>query len=226
MSPSRYFQADVLSIPGRVSDFVRRRMFKRLMEATAPGPKTSVLDVGVSCERRKDSNFFEKLYPFPHRITAVGMEDCSFLQQDYPGLKFLKADGTRLPFADKSFDLAVSFATLEHVGTRERQEAFLGELCRVSRVCCVTTPNRWYPLEFHTFFPLIHWLPPRMFRAILFAAGHRFFVSEDNLNLLSARNVMKMLGGRQVDIFKFRLLGPVSNLMFLIKNERKPDEAG
>ena len=48
---------------------------------------------------------------------------------------------------------------IEHVGGRERQEAFVREALRVGRRVFVTTPNRWFPIEVHTRLPLVHWLP-------------------------------------------------------------------
>ena len=44
-------------------------------------------------------------------------------------------------------------------------------------------------MEFHTLLPLLHWLPPQWFRAVLARTGHDFFASEENLNLLSKRRL-------------------------------------
>jgi hypothetical protein len=30
----------------------------------------------------------------------------------------------------------------------------------------VTTPNRWHPIDLHTALPLLHWLPPSIYRPI------------------------------------------------------------
>jgi ubiquinone/menaquinone biosynthesis C-methylase UbiE len=176
-----------------------------------------VLDVGVTSDRREDCNFFEKLYPHKDKITAVGMEDAAFLEEEYPGLKYVRSDGLSLPFPDKSFDLVVSFAVIEHVGSRTQQQAFVRELCRVGKTCCITTPNRWYPIEFHTAVPLIHWFPPSWFRALLKLLGKHFFAKEENLNLLSEKEVLKMLpADAEVYTRHFRLLGLISNLLFYV----------
>jgi ubiquinone/menaquinone biosynthesis C-methylase UbiE len=216
---SEYVQDNFLGLPERFSLKIRRKMFDSLMKFAGPSPATLVLDVGVTCDRRKDSNFFEKLYPYTGKITAIGQEDCRFLEKDFPGLKFLQTDGTRLPFQDKSFDLAVSFATIEHVGNRQRQKDFISELSRVSRLCCITTPNRWFPLEFHSITPFIHWLPPALFRTILRCMGKSFYAKEENLNLLSQKDMMSMMPpDKEVHVETFRFCGFVSNLMFYIKN--------
>lgn len=193
-------------------------MFDWLMELAKPGPDTKVLDVGVTNDWRSDSNFFEKLYPYPGNITAVGMEDCAFLETEFPGLKFVQSDGKQLPFPDDSFDLCVSFAVLEHVGSSDQQKVFVDELFRVSKKVCLTTPNRWYPLEFHTMLPFAHWLPGDQFRKIAKMIGKEFLAREENLNLLDSASVQALLpAGAKVTSRYYRLLGPVSNLFFYVE---------
>jgi SAM-dependent methyltransferase len=214
---SLYVQKNVGGIISKVSWHARQRMFASLVRLAPPTPEMTVLDVGVTCDLRQDSNFFEKLYPYSQNITAVGVEDAAFLEQEFPGLKYIQADGLNLPFADRTFDLVVSFAVIEHVGSRAQQAAFIQELLRVGKTCCITTPNRWYPLEFHSILPLIHWLPPPWFRRILHLLGKQFWADENNLNLLSEADVLAMIPpDRQVYKKHFKLLGLVSNLMFYI----------
>jgi SAM-dependent methyltransferase len=214
---SKYIGPKLGGFGTKLSWYARQKMFDLLMELANPNTDTTVLDVGVTSDRREDCNFFEKLYPYPHKITAVGMEDAAFLEAEYPGLKYIPSDGLTLPFPDKSFDLVVSFAVIEHVGNRQQQIAFMRELCRVGKTCFITTPNRWYPIEFHTAIPLIHWLPPSWFRAFLRLIGKHFFAKEENLNLLSEKDVLKMLpADSQVYTRHFRLLGLISNLIFYV----------
>ncbi len=55
--------------------------------------------------------------------------------------RVLVANGTKLPFRDRSFDAVVSFETIEHLQNRGR---FLGELSRVLRdqgLLILSTPN-------------------------------------------------------------------------------------
>jgi hypothetical protein len=72
--------------------------------------------------------------------------------------RFVLADGRRLPFRADAFDLVYANAVIEHVGGRDDQRRFMGEVARVGRSWIVTTPNRWFPIEahYHTFFS--HWL--------------------------------------------------------------------
>lgn len=194
---------------------VNRRICSTLFQMNEPRTDRSVLDIGVTADRHAGSNFFEKEYPYPRAITAVGTEDASFLEKDFPGLHFLKVDGRSLPFADKSFDLVVSFATLEHAGSRKDQQRFVQEACRVGKNVCIVVPNRWHPIEFHIVMPFIHWLPAPYFRSIIKRLGMGFYAKEENLNLLSERDVLKMFPeNSKVTVKYFRFLGWVSNLMF------------
>mgnify|MGYP003402903714 CR=1 FL=1 len=216
---SEYIGPELGGFATKLSWYARQKMFNLLMGLANPNADTTVLDVGVTSDRREDCNFFEKLYPHTDKITAVGMEDASFLEEEYPGLKYVRSDGLHLPFPDKSFDLVVTFAVIEHVGSRAQQKAFVRELCRVGKTCCITTPNRWYPIEFHTAVPLVHWLPPSWFRAVLRLLGKHFFAKEENLNLFSEKDVLKMLpADARVSTRHFRLLGLISNLLFYVKN--------
>lgn len=59
-----------------------------------------------------------------------------------PNLDFREADCSALPFADASFDVVVSFETLEHIAA---QEAFLDEIRRVLRpggLAVLSCPNK------------------------------------------------------------------------------------
>jgi 2-polyprenyl-3-methyl-5-hydroxy-6-metoxy-1,4-benzoquinol methylase len=216
-SASGYYQNQpgVLGLTSEVSWQARKKMFAWLMEVVQPTSETTVLDVGVTSDRRQDSNFFEKLYSHSSKITAVGLEDAYFLEEDFPGLKYIKADGLSLPFLDKSFDLVVSFAVIEHVGSRSNQRVFVSELCRIGKTVFITTPNRWYPIEFHTILPLVHWLPSSWFRMILRWLGKDFFAKEENLNLLDEKELSKMFPANScLKKNHFKLFGIVSNLVF------------
>jgi len=79
-----------------------------------------------------------------------------------------------------------SSAVIEHVGSLASQCAFVAECCRVARrAVFITTPNRWFPVEFHTVLPLVHWLPKEIFRALMRRTGRGFFADERNLNLMT-----------------------------------------
>ncbi len=151
-------------VASRVSMRSRERKLRLFLDLMAPGPETTVVDVGVTDApfgAGSTDNFFEALYPWPERITAVGHTELERFATAFPSVTAVRADGRSLPFADGAFDLGFSNAVVEHVaGGREGQRAFVHELCRVASRVFVTTPNRWFPLEVHTLLPFVHWLPP------------------------------------------------------------------
>jgi len=225
---SQYSVAAPNSLAARLAGYQRRRMFLRFLALTETGPTDTIIDVGATGDRSYDhSNYLEAWYPHKQRITAVGIDDASFLEQAYPGLTFRRADGRALPYADRSFDFAHSSAVIEHVGSRAEQSALLAELWRVCRKgVFLTTPNRWFPIEFHTVLPLVHWLPQRLFRAILRALGHDLLGEEAHLNLMSRRDLLAAAKGAGIPgahVESARLGGWTSNLLLIA---RKTASAG
>jgi SAM-dependent methyltransferase len=198
----------------------RQRLFDCFMRTLHPTESDSVLDLGTTALPEPQENFFELYYPHKHRIVAVGTEDCSFLEEDYEGLRFRRVEAAQpLPFADDAFDIGFSNAVIEHAGTREKQAFFLRELVRVTRRCFLATPNRWFPVELHTRLPLLHWLPAPVFRAIISALGFSFYAREENLNLLTAPELLAMVPPgdyREVALRYNRFMGLPSNLILVV----------
>ena len=217
---AQYNVAKPGSLPQRITGRMRRSMYDRFLSSVRPDSQETILDVGATSDQVYDfSNYLEAWYPHKSRITAVGIDDAKFLEQLYPGINFLKADGRDLPFADETFDVVHSSAVLEHVGSRESQMQFVRELTRVARrAVFMTTPNRWFPVEIHTVLPFVHWLPAPWFRVILRHLGHDMLSREENLNLLTAddlRTVCRDIGVRhRVEVA--RLWGMSSNLLLTI----------
>ena len=219
---AQYNVANPESLPARIAARARRRMYERFLLRTAIRPTDTLLDVGATSDQNyATSNYVEAWYPYKDRITAVGVDDASFLESAYPGLTYCRADGRHLPFAASSFDVVHSSAVLEHVGSFANQQAFIAELTRVARrVVFLTTPNRWFPVEFHSVLPLLHWLPKRWYRRVLSGTRYRFFALEENLNLLDRRELLRLcsgLHGCSVRIESQRLVGIPSNLLVTIE---------
>lgn len=158
----------------------RRRKLALFLELMRPGPETTVLDVGVdevsAGEAGGESgcrthNFLEEHYPWPERLTALGLHDGGRFRERYPAIAYVRGDACDLPFGDASFDVVHSNAVLEHVGGRERQERFVREALRVGRRVFLTTPNRFFPIEVHTRLPFVHWLPEELAGRVYDAAG-------------------------------------------------------
>jgi len=144
----------------------RRHKLKLFLDFVQPTAETTVVDVGVADApfgegdgQALTHNFFEALYPWPERITAVGNVPLANFTKAFPQIPTVVADGRVLPFEDQEFDVAFSNAVVEHVGGRDDQERFCHELARVARRVFVTTPNRRFPIDPHTLLPFAHWLP-------------------------------------------------------------------
>ena len=161
-------------VASRVSMRSRERKLQLFLEVLQPGPGSSVLDVGVTNApfgHGSTDNFFEALYPWPERLTAVGHTSLDRFAAAFPKVTAVQADGRDLPFADRAFDLGFSNAVVEHVGGRDDQRRFVHELCRLAERVFVTTPNRFFPLEVHSLVPFAHWLPRAARNRVLHARG-------------------------------------------------------
>ena len=166
-----------MGLADQISLRSRRRKFGLFMDTMAPTAETTVLDVGVDDFAFGDLsdnegscgtlNFFEELYPWPARVTGLGLHEGERFRAGYPDARYVQGDALALPFGDGAFDVVFSNAVIEHVGGEEEQRRFVAEALRVAPRAFITTPNRWFPVEVHTRLPLVHWLPD--------AASHRAY---------------------------------------------------
>jgi hypothetical protein len=192
----------------------RRTMYGRVLRLGQPSPSTRILDVGTTPDLAIPyNNFFERWYPHTRQVTACSVEDCANLTGAFAGLRFVPITGDRLPFDDGEFDLGLSFAVLEHVGSTSNQQTFLRELARVTNEFILYTPYRYFPIEMHTFLPFTHWMPMRLCRKLWRSLGLTFWAEERNLNLLSVRDIRRMLPPNgSVRIRLMRTFGWPSNI--------------
>lgn len=211
-----YLHSGSVPLASRISQHARRKMFEHFMRRFQPGPETAVLDVGVTSDTSfAESNYLERLYPYPQKITCVGTEDGSHLMREYPGLLYSRIQAGRpLPFRDSEFDIAFSNAVVEHTGDRAAQAAFIHEVCRVAKSFFITTPSRWFPFEHHTGLPFVHYLPAPIFRGLLCRTRYRRWADERNLNILTARELRELFPPNvPVDIQIIRIAGFPSNMI-------------
>ena len=177
----------------------RRRKLRLFLEELHPDPNTTILDVGADelgfgeGEGCGTLNFFEELYLWPHRITALGLQDGRAFRIRYAHIRYVQGDACALPFADGEFDVVFSNAVIEHVGDRARQRLFVSEALRVGRRVFLTTPNRRFPLEVHTRLPVVHWLPDRFAHRVYDATGKGF---AKDVHLLSNGRLESLFPGR------------------------------
>jgi SAM-dependent methyltransferase len=176
----------------------RQRKLQLLLDELRPTADTTVLDVGADelgfgegggCSTL---NFFEEHYPWPERITALGLHDGSAFRSRYPDIAYVQGDACELPFADGQFDVVFSNAVIEHVGSRERQRRLVSEAIRVGRRVFLTTPNRRFPIEVHTRLPLVHWLPDALSHPVYRATGN---AAATDLDLLTRSSLASLFPG-------------------------------
>ena len=177
----------------------RERKLRLFLEELRPTAETTVLDVGADelgfgeGDVCATMNFFEELYPWPERITALGLHDGAGFRTRYPHIPYVQADACALPFEAGAFDIVFSNAVIEHVGGRERQRKLVSEAIRVGRRVFITTPNRRFPVEVHTRLPFVHWLPDAISHRVYGAAGKEI---GSGLDLLTRWSFVQLFPGR------------------------------
>jgi hypothetical protein len=202
----------------------RERLVRMFLDDLHVTPEDTILDVGVSGDDHPSANMLERLAPNPAAITALGLGDGSSFRDAFPRVSYVCGDGCELPFADACFDFVYSHAVIEHVGSRERQVAFIGEAWRVAkRGVFITTPNRWHPMEFHTGIPLVHYLPARWYRWVYRRVGKGFYGEEGNLNLLGPSELRGVAGDASpsvasVQVSRIRFIYLPANLVCAVSH--------
>jgi len=222
-------QSPLRSLASRIALHARRRMYARFTALVGTEPGRRLLDLGVTPDTSlPDSNFLERWYPYRTDITMASVEDCATLEAVFPGTRFVRIRPDQaLPFPDAYFDVGFSSAVLEHVGDTAQQLFFVQELLRTCRSVFLTTPDRTFPIEFHTFLPIVHWLPKRLHRWLLERLGASFWATEANLNLLTRRELTRLVTealemthrSARWSISSHRLLGLSSNLILWVPME-------
>lgn len=200
---------------------VLQEQFELFVRYLKPKRDDKVIDVGASSvETLPEINFFEKKYPYPQRLTAVSIDPPFHFSQKYPKIKFVQTiAGGKLPFADKSFNIATSWATLEHVGDKKQQKFFLSELFRIGKKVFITTPYRGCFYEPHSELFFAHWLPRKWFKKICHLLKKDFWASEDNLRCLWLKEVRELLPEpRKTKVFVYKIFGFIPSHLIIVKS--------
>lgn len=151
-----------MSLFHRLSHESRERKLGLFYHLVQPAPRMRVLDVGAEIDGAGENECrFIDLYPWKGALSALNLlpEHVRHIKERYPDVDARVGDARCLPWPDKHFDVVWSNAVIEHVGGPEDQRRMAREIMRVGKQWFVTTPNRWYPFEFHLRLPLVTWLP-------------------------------------------------------------------
>jgi SAM-dependent methyltransferase len=183
----------------KLSLISRTRKLELLNKTFHPTDQLLILDVGAEVNPRGDRTLqLIDSYPWKNNITAVNLDPqhIDLIKQHYPEINAIVADGCELPWPDKYFDIVYSNAVIEHLGDFERQKKMAEEIMRVGKQWFVTTPNRWYPFEFHMRLPFVTWIPGDVYLRIgnIISYNHvrkkyMFGINHDGLRLMSAREM-------------------------------------
>ncbi len=116
-------------MPRYVQDFIvpiqRRFRLRRMMsfvERFGVTDETTILDVGGV------ASIWEGL-PVKPRVTILNFRKPKKALPEH--VRFIVGDGTKIELPDKSFDIAFSNSTIEHLGSWTNQERFAAEMRRV-----------------------------------------------------------------------------------------------
>ncbi|MCX8082199.1 MAG: class I SAM-dependent methyltransferase [bacterium] len=178
----------------RISAWNRKRKWRIFTDIFKIDENIKILDIGYASTEYSDTdNYIEKNYPYPEKITALGIEDPTNFIKKYPKVKVVRYNGINFPFENKVFDIGWSNAVLEHVGDRDAQMYFLREINRVCRSFFITTPNKFFPVEVHTKIPLFHFLLPKKWFDILLRIMGKEWATGTYMRLCSRKELEEML---------------------------------
>jgi SAM-dependent methyltransferase len=201
----------------RLVIMARDRIYDDMIRYCRLSQNDTILDVGVSDVVTDAANMLERKYPYPDRITAAGLGQGAAFSAAYPKVAYRRIEPNRpLPFADRAFDVAVSNAVLEHVGSERHQEAFVRELARVAKRVFISVPNRYFPVEHHTLIPLLHFWRPGFELACRWL-GKAEWADERNLILMSWKRLSALAPGGAAPVVGHTglMLGGFSSNLFL-----------
>jgi len=206
-----------------ISHKARNKMFNHFVSLAKPAEKDKVLDMGVTPDTSLiESNYFEKMYPYTHNITMSTVEDASNLESIFKGATFVKNKaGDAFPFENKQFDILFCSAVIEHVGGDNEQRFFIQECVRVAKKIYLTTPNKSFPVEFHTYLPFVHYLPQHIHQKILRGLKMDFWAETSNLNLFTSKKLYSMIPSdvcKNARIYYNRLFGFTTNLILYLED--------
>jgi len=186
----------------------RKRKVEQFSELMKPSETDKILDVGGEVESSscKSCQFIDA---FPHKenisVVNISTVHIEAIAKQYPEVDARVGDACNLPWPDDYFDVVYSNAVIEHVGGYERQKKMASEVMRVGRKWFVTTPNRWYPFEFHMRLPFVTWLPFHVYmkfgRIIWYNHVSKRYVfgrKRDDFRLMTAHELEMCFSGSRI----------------------------
>lgn len=197
---------------------------------------TKILDLGSE----NGTNIFNVLQNTSYNPANVYIADISQNaveegKRNYGFNAVLIDESGKLPFEDKFFDIVYCSSVIEHVTvvksdvwtwkdgkefsaeSFKHQKLFADEIIRLGKKYFVQTPSKNFPVESHTWLPLVGYLPRKHFLPIL-KLSNRFWVkqAEPDFNLLNKDDMKRLFP--DAEIVKEKKYGLTKSIM-AIRND-------
>jgi SAM-dependent methyltransferase len=195
------------------------------------GPNTRILDIGS-----EDGSAIARVLagtdfrPSNVYIADIDAKRVEAGQHRYGFVPVPIPESGALAYPDRFFDIVYCSSVIEHVTvpkaeiwrargasefrrrSEQRQRAFAAEIRRLGKAYFVQTPNKWFPIESHTWLPLVGFAP-RPLQLATIAATNRFWIKSTNpdWHLLTAREMAELFP--DAEIHRERFLGLTKSLM-------------
>jgi SAM-dependent methyltransferase len=202
---------------------------------------TKILDLGSE----NGTNIFNVLQgtnfkPENVYIADINPEAVEYGKKNFGFNAVLIDEADKLPFPDKFFDIVYCSSVIEHTtvpksdlwkwksgkefksASWKRQKEFAEEIIRLGKQYFVQTPSKTFPIESHTWLPLVGYLPREIFLPVL-KISNRFWVkqAEPDFNLLGNREMQELFPGAAIVNEKNK--GFTKSIMAIKTNSKNPD---
>lgn len=210
----------------------RSRLFRTEFRLTA---ETRVLDLGSE----DGSSIAAVLRETPVKARNVYIADINSRavlrgEKIYGFRPVVIPETGRLPFQDGFFDIVYCSSVIEHVTilkqsvwslrsgrdfcsqAENRQREFAQEIIRLGKAYFVQTPNRWFPIESHTWLPFAAYLPRRALLALL-RLTNRVWIKKTtpDWRLLTVSDMRRMFPDAEIERERF---GGMTKSIMAIRN--------
>ncbi len=148
--------------PGSLAWKFRRKRFEVFQQWLNQFPRPlKILDVGGTTAFWKTMGFENT------QDIQIVMLNLEAMPTHSPAIISIAGDATNLSqFRDGEFDIVFSNSVIEHVGDDQQQARMAREVMRVGKAYFIQTPNLYFPIEAHFYWPFIQFMPIPM-RALL-----------------------------------------------------------
>ncbi|RFM28552.1 class I SAM-dependent methyltransferase [Deminuibacter soli] len=134
----------------------RFAFFKSLLPL-GEGKTIRILDVGGT------ESYWERMGFTTEQNVHITLLNLETAPVRYSNFSSVKGNACNMSeYEDGHFDIVFSNSVIEHLFTWENQQKMAEEIRRVGKCYYVQTPNYYFPLEPHWFFPFFQFLPFRL----------------------------------------------------------------